>query len=392
MTMTLSGDGTITGLVAGGLPDATITSDDLASGAAVSNIGYTPTNQQAENINFRNRIINGDMRIDQRNAGASVTPTVSGTYTLDRWKTMLTVASKFSVQRSTTAPTGFANSLLVTSLSAYSLGDDIFSVNQLIEGLNVSDLDWGTANAKTVTLSFWVRSSLTGSFGGAITSASSGAFSYSNSYPFAYTISAANTWEQKTVVISGPTSGTFSNSTSDYLSVVFSLGAGSAYSGTAGAWVSGTRVQPTGSVNLCATNGATLYITGVQLEVGSVATPFERRPYGTELSLCQRYYEKHIFGNIGDYTNATGFALSSVSYFAYTFQVPKRTTPTYSASGDWRGQGLVDTVSSASVSFAHGSNMAVRFLLTASYGGTQGLAVNLQAMSSGASIVASAEL
>jgi hypothetical protein len=320
---------------------------DANGGNTATINSMTPTADSLQG--FRNRILNGGMVIDQRNNGASVTPTTSGTYTLDRWKTMLTVASKFSVQRSTTAPTGFANSLLVTSLSAYSLGDDILSVNQPIEGLNVSDLDWGTANAKTVTLSFWVRSSLTGSFGGAITSASSGAFSYSNSYPFAYTISSANTWEQKTVVISGPTSGTFSNSTSDYLSVVFSLGAASAYSGTAGAWVSGTRVQPTGSVSLVSTNGATWYITGVQLEVGSVATPFERRPYGTELALCQRYC--NVYGeNAYSIFGSMGYAFSTTGFLSAThLPVEMRAVPTLSVSGNTRSN--PDNVSITSATF-----------------------------------------
>ena len=152
MTMTLSGDGTITGLVAGGLPNATVTADDLASGAAVSNIGYTPTNQQAENINFRNRIINGDMRIDQRNAGASVTQTAAAVYTLDRWQMFGDVTSKFSVQQnagSVTPPAGFTNYLGVTSLSAYTLGtDDRFFVRHKIEGYNISDLAFGIGNAK----------------------------------------------------------------------------------------------------------------------------------------------------------------------------------------------------------------------------------------------------
>jgi hypothetical protein len=238
-------------------------------------------------FSFKNRIINGDMRIDQRNAGASVTPTTS-IYTLDRWLTNLTQASKFSVQQSSTAPTGFNNSLLVTSASAFSVASsDYFAVLQNIEGFNFSDCGWGTANAKTVTLSFLVRSSLTGTFGGSITNSA-----INRSYPFTYTINSANTFEYKTVTIAGDTTGTWIGSTNGIgVRVWFSLGAGSTYSGTAGAWAGATYTSATGATSVVGTNGATWYITGVQLEVGSVATPFERRPYGTELSLCQRYFE-----------------------------------------------------------------------------------------------------
>ena len=246
------------------------------------------TQNTTDRYGFVNRIINGDMRIDQRNAGASVSVTDSNQYTLDRWQGVASLASsKFTVQQSSTAPTGFSNSLLATSSSAYSiLSSDYFLVRQKIEGFNTSDLMWGTANAKTVTLSFWVRSSLTGTFGAAMTNSAN-----SYSYPFTYTISSADTWEQKTVTIPGPTAGTWVGSTNGIgLQIKFGLGVGATYSGTAGAWASADYASVTGATSLVGTNGATWYITGVQLEVGSVATPFERRPYGTELALCQRYF------------------------------------------------------------------------------------------------------
>jgi hypothetical protein len=260
----------------------------------------TPTADSLQG--FRNRIINGGMVIDQRNAGASVTPTIS-IYTLDRWLTNLTQASKFSVQQSSTAPTGFNNSLLVTSASAFSVASsDYFAVLQNVEGFNFSDCGWGTANAKTVTLSFWVRSSLTGTFGGSITNSA-----INRSYPFTYTINSANTFEYKTVTIAGDTTGTWIGSTNGIgVRIWFGLGAGSTYSGTAGAWAGAIYISATGATSVVGTSGATLYITGVQLEVGSVATPFERRPYGTELALCQRYYyriyqpvDNSFFPNIG---------------------------------------------------------------------------------------------
>jgi hypothetical protein len=236
---------------------------------------------------FRNRIINGDMRIDQRNAGASVTP-AAGAYTLDRWASGLTQASKFTVQRSTDAPAGFTNSLLVTSSSAYSVtGNDYFGVFQVIEGYNVADLNYGTASAQTITFSFWVKSSLTGSFGGPIENGAQ-----NRCYSFAYTVSSANTWEYKTVTAVGDTTGTWSTDNTGGMIAWFGLGASGTRVGTAGAWgtQSGSGLQPSGTVSVVGTSGATFYITGVQLEAGSVATPFERRPYGTELALCQRYF------------------------------------------------------------------------------------------------------
>jgi hypothetical protein len=234
---------------------------------------------------FKNRILNGGMQIDQRNAGASVTPT-DGQYTVDRFSAGLTQASKFSVQQSTTAPAGFTSSILCTSLSAYSVGSsDTFLIQQNIEGLNCSDLGWGTASAATVTLSFWVRSSLTGTFGGALKNSAA-----NRSYPFSYTISAANTWEQKSVTIAGDTTGTWLTTNGIGIRVIFGLGSGSTFSGTAGTWTAGNLSNCTGNTSVVGTNGATFYITGVQLEKGSVATNFDYRPYGTELALCQRYY------------------------------------------------------------------------------------------------------
>ena len=235
-----------------------------------------------------NRIINGDMRIDQRNAGASVTPTTSA-YTIDRWQANISQSSKFSVQQnagSVTPPVGFSNYLGCTSLSAYSVvTSDSFTVGQYIEGLNTADLGWGSANAQTVTISFWVRSSLTGTFGGAISNND-----VNRSYPFTYTISAANTWEQKTITVAGDTSGTWLATNSTGVRVFFGLGAGATKSGTAGTWAAADYRSATGATSVVGTSGATFYITGVQLEAGTVASPFERRDYGRELMMCQRYY------------------------------------------------------------------------------------------------------
>jgi len=249
------------------------------------------SNSQGSPFGFKNRIINGAMVIDQRNAGASVTPAGSAnTYTLDRFAIYCSQSSKLTVQQSTTAPVGFANSYLVTSSSAYSVtSSDEFNITQPIEAFNFSDMAWGTANAQTITLSFWVRSSLTGTFGGALRNAS-----INRNYPFSYTISTANTFEYKTITIAGDTSGTWAGATNGIAVYVgFSVGAGSSASGTAGAWAAGNIISATGATSVVGTNGATFYITGVQLEKGSQATAFDYRPYSTELELCQRYC--HVF-------------------------------------------------------------------------------------------------
>lgn len=271
---------------------------------------------------IKNRIINGDFRIDQRNSGASVSATTS-TWSVDRWQAYASQTSKYTIQQSSTAPTGFSNSLLVTSSSAYSVtSTDIFFIRQIIEGYNIADLGFGTANAKSITLSFWVRSSLTGTFGGALTNDSNRA------YPFTYTISAANTWEQKTVTLTADTSGTWGSTNNAGLSVIFSFGAGSTREGTAGAWTGTNYYGATGETSIVGTNGATFYITGVQLEIGTSATPFERRLYNQELANCQRYYYK-IFPNstnkilgIGSTASTTGGAIIG------QFPVIMRTAPT----------------------------------------------------------------
>jgi hypothetical protein len=267
-------------------------------------------------LGFRNRIINGAMVIDQRNAGASVNLTSNG-YLTDRWAYYVDQTSKATAQQSSTTATGFKNSLLITSSSAYSvLSGDQFIIQQFIEGLNVSDLGWGTANAQTVTLSFWVRSSLTGTFGGSIVNSGQ-----NRSYPFTYTISAANTFEYKTITIAGDTSGTWLTTNGIGIRVYFGLGVGTTNSGTAGAWAGTYYSSATGATSVVGTSGATFYITGVQLEKGSTATSFDYRPYGTELALCQRYFET-IDVSMRAYTSDGFFAIPSV------FKVTKRATPT----------------------------------------------------------------
>lgn len=285
-------------------------------------------------MGFRNRLLNSDMRIDQRNAGASVTQTTSVVYTVDRWSCYGSAASKFTVQRSTTAPAGFTNSLLVTSSSAYTVGaSEFFFVQQVIEGFNIADLGWGTANAATVTLSFQVRSSLTGTFGGTISNGAT-----NRVYPFTYTISAANTFETKTITVAGDTTGTWSTDTSGGIVVNFNMGAGASVSGTAGAWSGSTLRAPTSATSVVGTNGATFYITGVQLEAGSVASPFERRDYGRELMMCQRYFMSWGGTTNYEYMGIGCSQATNSATIVVPLQVQMRSSPTLtvSAAGNFR--------------------------------------------------------
>ena len=280
---------------------------------------------------LKNRIINGDMRIDQRNAGASVTP-ANGAYTLDRFYFLVSQASKLTCQQnaaSVTPPAGFTNYLGVTSSSAYTVGaSESFVVVQAIEGFNIADLGWGTANAQTVTLSFWVRSSLTGTFGGAVENSSE-----ARNYPFSYSIPVANTWTKISITIAGDTSGTWLTTNGVGMYVIFGLGVGSSKSGTAGAWGTTAYYSATGATSVVGTNGATFYITGVQLEIGTSATPFERRLYDKELISCQRYYE--VISNLGvSYSGGgVGQATSTTqALIQIPLKVNKRASPSLSFS------------------------------------------------------------
>jgi hypothetical protein len=264
------------------------------------------------------------MVINQRALG-TVTINTSGTYTIDRWQANQTAVGKFTVQQSSAAPTGFQNSYLATSTSAYSVSSsDIFFFSQNIEGYNMADLGWGTASAKTVTLSAWVQSSLTGTFGGAIANSTQG-----YCYPFSFSIPTANTWTQISVTIAGPTSGTWQSTSGIGMQVIFGLGGGSTRSAPAGTWTTSAVYTADGAVSVVGTNGATFYITGVQLEVGSSATSFEYRPYGTEFQLCQRYFQ--TINNIQ--ATSAGGTVNTILYTSFFYPIQMRTTPTFSVTG-----------------------------------------------------------
>jgi hypothetical protein len=278
---------------------------------------------------FRNRIINGAMSISQGAAGATITPAVTSAYAtnypVDRFQVIVGAASKLTTAQSSTAPAGFNFSTLITSSSAYTVGSgEVFAIRQSIEGFNTADLAWGTASAASVTLSFWVRSSLTGTFGGSVQNSAS-----NRSYPFTYSIASANTFEKKTVTIDGDTSGTWIGATNGIgLRVNFGLGVGSTFSGTAGAWAGSDFDSATGATSVVGTSSATFYLTGVQLERGSTATSFDYRPYGTELALCQRYLPAFNSSSTSYSLGAAYAAASTTAVATLTFPVQARVAPT----------------------------------------------------------------
>jgi hypothetical protein len=338
---------------------------DASGGETATVNGYTPT---LSNMPGYNRLINGSMVIDQRNAGAAVTVNGAAAYTVDRWFGEDVTDGVFTVQQDSSAPTGFNFSAKITTTTAdASLAAGQYAVfTQRIEGFNTADLMWGTANAKTVTLSFWVRSSLTGTFGGVLANSAE-----NYSYPFTYSISAADTWEQKSVTVTGPTAGTWIGATNGKgMIVTFALGSGSTYVGTAGAWAAADyRGGATGQTSVIGTLNATWYITGAQLEVGSVATPFERRDYGRELIMCQRYYETSYDSGTAVPTNTGNGAIwfcptGTRLVYSYPFKVTKRASPTvvfYSPSNSATGNYYNDT-GATNVSVGTGGILSTNFL------------------------------
>ena len=311
-----------------------------------------------------NRIINGAMMIDQRNAGASVVNSAGSTYFIDRWTIYDgSGGSHFTVQRnkdSVTPPAGYTNYLGIQTTTALSAaaGNNL-TLTQYIEGFNTSDLGWGAVGAASVTVSFWVRSSLTGTFAGQLQSGNNDA-----TYVFNYTINSANTWEQKTITIAGPTIGMWYAGTNNRsIACRFDLGCGSTFAGTANTWSASTLLTTSGAVALVGTLNATFYITGVQLEKGSVATPFEFRPYGTELALCQRYYQP-IYGFI------RGASSSAIGSTGFT-KVAMRAAPTlagtaYQGTSFVLGAGIADTTGSWYVQATSAVNGIVEYSGTAS--------------------------
>jgi hypothetical protein len=346
-------------------------------------------------LGFRNRIINGDCRIDQRNNGAPVTPTVDPTYTVDRFYVGFSQASKITSQQQTSiVPTGFTNALKLTVAAAVTpSAGDYFIVGTNIEGLNCSDLNFGSASASTATVSFQVYSSVSGTYSGVLKNNAQ-----DRSYPFSFSIPSANTWTSISVTIAGDTSGTWLKTNGIGITLQICLGVGSTYSGTANAWTGSNKVGVTGTTNWIANAGATFYITGVQLEAGSVATPFERRPYGTELALCQRYYYRNFPGAVARALSAhLSGTTSTAAATVIQFPVEMRTAPTAleqtgTASDYEIVSGSTTITLSAVPAFNNATNIMTRTDLTVASGIAAGQSGWLRARTTAAYLGWSAEL
>ena len=362
-----------------------------ANEVAVSAGGTVAAGFNSNGLFFRNRIINGDMRIDQRNAGAAVTTT--GTYTVDRFTQAFAIAS-CSFQQVADAPAGFVNSLklTVTTGSAPSVGTNNV-ILQRIEGLNVADLAFGTASALTVTVSFWAKASVTGTYAVSLTNSA-----FNRSYVATYVVNSANTWEYKTVTIAGDTTGTWLTTNGTGLIVLWDFGSGTNLNTTAGAWQAGNFYRTSACTTIASTTNATLQITGVQLETGSVATPFERRPYGTELMLCQRYCQK-LAGDTAYTVVTDGWQSATTSgTFTYSFGNPMRASPTLTTGtvGDFyaRNASIASALSTLALDGGLSSTKeTVSFSATwAGAGGAAGYGAQLVSGANAPRVILSAEL
>jgi hypothetical protein len=287
----------------------------------------------SNNVTMRNRIINGAMVIDQRNAGVAYTNSNQSIYGLDRWRSYGLTSAVLTIQQSTTAPTGFSNSQSVT-VTTSTTANDGGGLSQMIEGNNLFDFAWGTSSGVAVTASFWVRASVIGTYNLFIRFYGSTASYY---YVATYTVSVANTWEQKTISISAPPvgAGAFTAALNtvyiEFRPVISS--SGNTTLATANTWSTSTASKTSGCVDLASNSGATFYITGVHLEAGTTASPFEYRQYGTELILCQRYYQRTTQNGSTStgIVSATNYGTAS-AFGVYNFKVPMRTAPTGTAS------------------------------------------------------------
>ena len=312
----ITGVGTVT-FDAGGV---TFSGSPNLGNAAITSINSGPIG------GTRNRLINSAMEIDQRYAGGSVTLNNTNLYTVDRWQACASGGSgtgTATAQRVVDAPSGFVYSLKYTVTNSKTpSSSDQFWIYQPIEGQNIIDFAYGTVSAKTVTLSFWVKSSLTGTFSGFLRSQT--AAPVYRSYNFNYTINSANTWEYKTITVPGDTGQVPALDTGSGYGILFDLGSGSNWqTSTLNSWQTGNYYRSTSSTNLISTNGATFQVTGVQLEIGTQATPFERKIIQQELSLCQRYFEQIDFAQ--RYAGYSGY-LTAFSLLNFPFKQTKRTT------------------------------------------------------------------
>jgi hypothetical protein len=358
------------------------------SGVTFSDGSSMTTSPFSGGVGFRNRIINGAMAINQR--GGTITPASGGTYGIDRFYGYASGGGVFTAVQSTDAPTGagfsYSNLLTVTTADSSIASTDYYSAGQMIEGYNIADLLWGTANAKAVTLSFWVKSSVTGSYSACLYNVDG-----SRCYPAGFTISSANTWQQIVLTIAGDVGGTWNITNGLGIGLRIDLGSGSGYNGTANTWnTSGSFVgiRTSANVNWIATNGATFYYTGVQLEKGSAATAFDYRPYGLELMLCQRYY----YVKYSQVDFALGFSGTVSAQMIMNFPVTMRAAPTMAndtASNFICADGAGGYTVSA---IAYTSDINSSYPVPSFTGGTNGRAIMLRRTAGTPWISASAEL
>jgi hypothetical protein len=296
------------------------------------------TDLQGVTPGFKNRIINGEMKISQRKGASSDLIANIVQYTIDRWCAVSSPQNKITVQQnagSVTPPSGYTNYLGVTVTTAYTLAStgDFFNIVQFIEGYNAADLAWGTASAKTVAVSFWVRGSVTGTYSFALRNDAS-----NRSYVSTYVINASNTWEYKTIIIPGCTDGTWLTDNGRGVEVNFDLGRSASYeTSTANTWLTGSgSVRLAGTVKLIENASATLYITGVQFEKSTVATAFDYRSIGTELELCRRYYQ-FSSGQLAMPYVSTYY--TARRRYSGVFSPPMRSSPTMTATFAYDGTG-----------------------------------------------------
>jgi len=285
-------------------------------------------------LSHRNMVINGDMRVAQRGTAAV---TATNKFPIDRFNVQFGTDGTFTAQQVSESPVNFQYSTkwTVTGTDTSLAATQYAYIRTQLEGQDIAHLNWGSSDARTVTLSFYIKSSITGTFGGAVWN---GAFN--RSYPFSYTVSSTN-WERKSITIPGDTTGTWTTDNTTGMSISPLASAGATYTNTAGAWVGSGVVNPTGATNIMNTNGATYHITGVQLELGSVATPFEHKSYAEELTRCSRYYHKNTGNLTGGGLSLSTASLDSVVGVSYQFPVPMRTQPTLVFLGTSARQGAV---------------------------------------------------
>jgi hypothetical protein len=309
--------GTYLPLVGGSLSGPLILAAD-----PVNNLGAATKQYVDKNVLNSNRIINGDMRIDQRNNGATFNG--QNAYLVDRWLYIAPAgANQFNWSRNLNninGPIGFPYYLGAQSNSAHTaLAIETFYLEQRIEADMVSDFAWGTPQAQPITLSFWIYSSLTGTFSGAILNMAG-----TRSYPFSFSAPIANTWTKIIITIPGDTGGVWvMSSNAAAIRVAFDYGCGATYRGSVGAWTSTPYFGVTGAVSVNGTNAAILYLTGVKLEIGSVATPFNKDSLAKSMADCQRYYQ--YLQNV--YLSATVPSGNAFNGFA-SLPVKMRATPT----------------------------------------------------------------